>query len=61
MTIIEPDLINRIKGFNCDVLVGADALCQLAGDNETDVVVTAIGGAAGLESSIAAAEAGASY
>lgn len=40
------------------VLVGEDALCQIASDPEVDYVMAAIVGAAGLKPAIAAAQAG---
>ena len=43
---------------NIQILHGADALCQVASAPETDVVMAAIVGAAGLPSSLAAAKAG---
>jgi len=41
-----------------EVLQGADALLEMASDNEVDIVMAAIVGGAGLPSSIAAARAG---
>lgn len=44
--------------LDTEVLVGADALCEVASAKECDVVMAAIVGAAGLASSLAAAKAG---
>ncbi|MBL8524839.1 MAG: 1-deoxy-D-xylulose-5-phosphate reductoisomerase [Betaproteobacteria bacterium] len=50
----------RLKelAVNCEVLSGVDQLCTVAAHSEADMVMAAIVGAAGLPSSIAAAEAG---
>lgn len=45
-------------GCHTEVLAGADALAQIAAHAETDVVMAAIVGAAGLPASLAAARAG---
>ena len=42
----------------CELLVGHDALNQVASEQEVDIVVSAIVGQAGLESTLAAVEAG---
>jgi 1-deoxy-D-xylulose-5-phosphate reductoisomerase len=53
-------LRSRLKSAHCDtqVLSGNDALEQIAAHADTDVVMAAIVGAAGLPSSLAAARAG---
>ena len=53
-------LRTRLAGAACDteVLAGDDALCAIAAHADTDVVMAAIVGAAGLPSSLAAARAG---
>lgn len=53
-------LRTRLKelAVNCEVLAGAESLCSVAAHEETGMVMAAIVGAAGLPSSIAAAEAG---
>lgn len=48
----------RESGLQCEVLSGAHALVQLAGAAEVDAVMAAIVGAAGLPSTLAAAQAG---
>jgi 1-deoxy-D-xylulose-5-phosphate reductoisomerase len=48
----------RDAGLATEVLVGAAALCDVAAHPETDAVMAAIVGAAGLASSVAAARAG---
>ena len=49
--------LNHLK-CRAEVLTGADALCEAARMDETDVVMAAIVGAAGLESSLEAVRAG---
>ena len=48
----------REAGLDTEPLAGDDALCAIAADADTDCVVAAIVGAAGLPSTLAAAEAG---
>jgi 1-deoxy-D-xylulose-5-phosphate reductoisomerase len=48
----------RERGVQCEVLAGPSALSQLASSTDVDTVMAAIVGAAGLESSLAAAAAG---
>ncbi len=48
----------REHGARTEVLVGAQALAQVAAAPETDIVMAAIVGAAGLESALAAARSG---
>jgi 1-deoxy-D-xylulose-5-phosphate reductoisomerase len=48
----------RERGLRCEVLAGPSALAQVAASGEVDTVMAAIVGAAGLESSLAAAAAG---
>ncbi|MEO6363614.1 MAG: 1-deoxy-D-xylulose-5-phosphate reductoisomerase [Caldimonas sp.] len=48
----------RDAGLATEVLCGAEALCELAGHDDVDVVMAAIVGAAGLAPCIAAAAAG---
>ncbi len=48
----------RLEGVPTEVLVGARALCELAGHPDVDSVMAAIVGAAGLAPCLAAAEAG---
>jgi 1-deoxy-D-xylulose-5-phosphate reductoisomerase len=48
----------RDRGLSCEVLAGPAALAQIAASSEVDTVMAAIVGAAGLESSLAAAAAG---
>jgi len=48
----------RAAGCGTEVLVGADALCELAAHPEVDTVMAAIVGAAGLAPCLAAARAG---
>jgi len=45
-------------GSSTEVLSGPEGLVQVASDNETDIVMAAIVGAAGLESALSAAKAG---
>jgi 1-deoxy-D-xylulose-5-phosphate reductoisomerase len=56
----EADLRDRLRagGVTCEVHSGMDALRQAAADPSSDTVVAAIVGAAGLESTMAAARAG---
>ncbi len=53
-------LRNRLRaaGSDCEVLAGAEALCQVAALPEADAVMAAIVGAAGLPSALAAVRAG---
>ncbi|MDE2344348.1 MAG: 1-deoxy-D-xylulose-5-phosphate reductoisomerase [Betaproteobacteria bacterium] len=55
-------LAGMLKGTGCDrvtqILSGAQSLCQVAASADTDVVMAAIVGAAGLEPTLAAAQAG---
>jgi len=55
-----PALIRAVRGAGlaCEVLCGAAAVAQVAAAPEVDTVMAAIVGAAGLESSLAAARAG---
>lgn len=46
------------EGLRTQVLAGAEAICDIAAHSETDYVMAAITGAAGLRSSLAAARAG---
>ncbi len=57
---LEADLSRRLRaaGVHCTVASGAKALAQAAASELCDVVVAAIVGAAGLDSTIAAARAG---
>ena len=48
----------RSEGLSVQVLVGAQALCDVSADPEVDAVMAAIVGAAGLAPSLAAARAG---
>ena len=48
----------RAAGCNTELLVGPDALDQVAADAEVDMVMAAIVGAAGLAATLAAAKAG---
>lgn len=48
----------RARGSRTEVLAGARALVQVAGDPDADMVMAAIVGAAGLDSALAAARAG---
>ncbi|TCS40713.1 1-deoxy-D-xylulose-5-phosphate reductoisomerase [Reinekea marinisedimentorum] len=43
---------------SCEILVGEQAICDVASHDDVDMVMAAIVGAAGLKSSIAAAQAG---
>ena len=54
------DLIARLRSesFKTEVLVGTAGLCEVASHSEVDIVMAAIVGAAGLESSLAAAASG---
>src|SRR5690606_27855204 len=56
----EPELRARLiaAGVTTRVLAGSDALIEAAAADEVDIVVAAIVGAAGLESTLAAARAG---
>ncbi len=55
-------LSERLKGTECgqvtEILSGPRALCQIASSADTDIVMAAIVGAAGLEPTLAAANAG---
>lgn len=53
-------LAQQLKSLNCatEVLSGADALCQVAALDESDMVMAAIVGAAGLMPTLAAVRAG---
>ncbi len=55
-------LSGMLKGTECagvtEVLSGPKALCQIAASADTDIVMAAIVGAAGLEPTLAAAQAG---
>ncbi len=57
---LEAELSRKLKtaGVNCDVASGHDALAAAASSTLCDTVVAAIVGAAGLESTLAAARAG---
>jgi 1-deoxy-D-xylulose-5-phosphate reductoisomerase len=57
---LEAELSRKLKtaGVNCDVASGHDALASAAAGDCCDTVVAAIVGAAGLESTLAAARAG---
>ncbi|WP_020413521.1 1-deoxy-D-xylulose-5-phosphate reductoisomerase [Microbulbifer sp. VTAC004] len=46
------------EGVDTEVLSGAEGLCRVASEDETDVVMAAIVGAAGLRPTLAAVEAG---
>ncbi|GAA5444986.1 1-deoxy-D-xylulose 5-phosphate reductoisomerase [Microbulbifer sp. NBRC 101763] len=46
------------EGVDTEVLSGAEALCRVASEDEADVVMAAIVGAAGLRPTLAAVEAG---
>jgi len=48
----------RQQGLSTDVLYGEQALCEVAAAPECDIVMAAIVGAAGLASTLAAAQAG---
>jgi len=48
----------KVLSVDCEVLAGEESLCSVAAHANTDMVMAAIVGAAGLPSSIAAAEAG---
>lgn len=52
------ELRHLLDGTRTEVLVGAQALCDLAASSEVDSVMAAIVGAAGLPSCMAAAKAG---
>ena len=54
------DFANRLSmaGLNIDVVGGEEGLVDIAKDSQTDTVVAAIVGAAGLPSTLAAARAG---
>lgn len=52
------ELIDNLSGPLPEILVGDQALTDVAGSTDADAVMAAIVGAAGLESSIAAAKAG---
>ncbi len=51
-------LREMLPGMSIEILTGEQALCLLAGSSEVDIVVAAIVGAAGLPSTLAAANAG---
>lgn len=48
----------RLAGHSTEVLSGPEGLVQVASDSETDIVMAAIVGGAGLESALSAAKAG---
>ncbi|MFC5512007.1 1-deoxy-D-xylulose-5-phosphate reductoisomerase [Massilia jejuensis] len=52
------ELTRRIAGLGIDVAYGEAALCEIASSPDTDTVMAAIVGAAGLAPSLAAARAG---
>jgi len=54
------DLTSRLReaGSRTEVLSGSQGLCEVASHQDTDIVMAAIVGAAGLESSLAAARVG---
>jgi 1-deoxy-D-xylulose-5-phosphate reductoisomerase len=51
-------LLAELGSTHCEVLVGEQALSEIAAHDDVDAVMAAIVGAAGLESSLAAARAG---
>ena len=55
-----PQLKERLKAYACDteILVGPQALIDVASSTDTDIVMAAIVGAAGLSSTMAAVNAG---
>ena len=64
LVIADPALENKTRtlteqaGLACTVLSGADALCEVARDPDTDTVMAAIVGAAGLLPTLSAVQAG---
>ena len=62
IAVAEPDKVKDLRalldGWTGDVLAGEDALCELAAEQESDYVVSAIVGAAGLMPTLAALEKG---
>lgn len=52
------ELRAQLDGWSGDLLAGADALCELAAEKESNYVVSAIVGAAGLMPTLAALEKG---
>ena len=57
-TVAALSLRDMLPGSSVEILTGAQALCLLASANEVDTVVAAIVGAAGLPSTLAAAQVG---
>ncbi|MFM1802135.1 MAG: hypothetical protein RJA81_1487, partial [Planctomycetota bacterium] len=53
-----PDLKNELKGTNIEIFAGQDGLIKLVQSDDTDRVITGIVGRAGLESTLAAIDAG---
>ncbi len=61
VAMADPAAAARLRervGAGCEVLEGAEGLCTLAADADSDTVMAAIVGAAGLPATLAAAEAG---
>ena len=58
IAVLDPEVIPKVRselrGWQGDVLAGEDAICELAEETESDYVVSAIVGAAGLMPTLAA-------
>jgi 1-deoxy-D-xylulose-5-phosphate reductoisomerase len=60
VAMADADAAKRLRQSNpgCEVLSGPEAICELAGDADTDTVMSAIVGAVGLSPTLAAIRAG---
>ncbi|MCL2348098.1 MAG: hypothetical protein FWC50_07525, partial [Planctomycetaceae bacterium] len=53
-----PDLVETAKKTGADLFFGSEALCRMVAQPEVEVIVSAIVGSAGLQSTLSALEAG---